>query len=54
MKDTTDIAFLCTRLKKLREDNKCTMDEMAQKLAVFDNGVAPNKSSISTILLFIS
>ena len=49
MKDTTDIAFLCTRLKKLREDNKCTMDEMAQKLAVFDNGVAPNKSSISRV-----
>lgn len=42
-----EIAFLCQRLKELREKNGCTMDEMAQKLAV--NGVAPNKSSISRV-----
>lgn len=41
------IAFLCKRLKELREKNRCTMDEMAQKLAV--NGIAPNKSSISRV-----
>lgn len=41
------IAFLCKRLKELREKNNCTMDEMAQKLAV--NGIAPNKSSISRV-----
>ena len=45
-----DSAFLCARLKELREvTNKCTMEEMAQKLAVFDNGIAPNKSSISRV-----
>ncbi len=49
MENTTDIAFLCTRLKELREKNNCTMEEMTQKLAVFDNGVAPNKSSISRV-----
>lgn len=41
------IAFLCKRLKELREKNHCTMDEMAQKLAV--NGIAPNKSSVSRV-----
>ncbi len=49
MENKTDITFLCIRLKELREKNNCTMDEMAQKLAVFDNGIAPNKSSISRV-----
>ena len=50
MGNNVDSAFLCARLKELREvTNKCTMEEMAQKLAVFDNGVAPNKSSISRV-----
>lgn len=50
MGHNVDSAFLCARLKELREvTNKCTMEEMAQKLAVFDNGVAPNKSSISRV-----
>ncbi|SCP99155.1 ankyrin repeat domain-containing protein [Anaerobium acetethylicum] len=47
MDKTNDITFLCTRLKELREKNGCTMDEMAQKLA--ENGIAPNKSSISRV-----
>ena len=47
MENTTDIAFLCTRLKELREKNNCTMEDMAQKLAI--NGVAPHKSSISRV-----
>jgi len=49
METITDITFLCTRLKELREKNNCTMDEMAQKLAALDNGIAPNKSSISRV-----
>ena len=44
MSKENEIAFLCKRLKELPEKNNCTMDEMAQKLAV--NGIAPNKSSI--------
>lgn len=47
MSKENEIAFLCKRLKELREKNNCTMDEMAQKLAV--NGIAPNKSSISRV-----
>lgn len=47
MDNKNDITFLCTRLKELREKNGCTMDEMAQKLA--ENGIAPNKSSISRV-----
>lgn len=49
MDKTTEIAFLCTRLKELREKNKFTMEDMAKKLAAFDNGVVPNKSSISRV-----
>ena len=48
MSKEKEIAFLCKRLKELREKNNCTMNEMAQKLAV--NGIAPNKSSISTVV----
>lgn len=44
-----DLTFLCVKLKELRESHNYTMDEMAQKLAAFDNGVAPNKSSISRV-----
>ena len=47
MKDNMNVAFLAKRLKELREKNNCTMDEMAQKLAI--NGIAPNKSSISRV-----
>lgn len=47
MSKENEIAFLCKRLKELRKKNNCTMDEMAQKLAV--NGIAPNKSSISRV-----
>ena len=47
MSKENEIAFLCKRLKELREKNDCTMEEMAQKLAV--NGIAPNKSSISRV-----
>jgi ankyrin repeat protein/transcriptional regulator with XRE-family HTH domain len=47
MSKEKEIAFLCKRLKELREKNNCTMNEMAQKLAV--NGIAPNKSSISRV-----
>lgn len=49
MGDAMQIAFLCQRLKALREVNGLTMDAMASKLAVFDNGVAPNKSSLSRV-----
>lgn len=49
MKNTTESTLLCTRLKNLRETNKCTLDEMAKKLAVLDNNVAPNKSSLSRV-----
>ncbi len=47
MSKGNEVAFLCKRLKELREKNNCTMYEMAQKLAV--NGIAPNKSSISRV-----
>ena len=44
-----DVAFLCIRLKELREKNHCTMEEMTQRLAALDKGVAPNKSPISRV-----
>lgn len=47
MAEKQEMIFLCRRLKELREKNGCTMDEMAQRLAV--NGIAPNKSSISRV-----
>lgn len=52
MEQQNEIAFLCTRMKNLREETyKCTMDEMAQRLAKLDsyNGIAPNKSSLSRV-----
>lgn len=50
MADTMQIAFLCQRLKELRTKNGLTMDEMAERLgAMFENGVAPNKSSLSRV-----
>ena len=49
MDNKKDLTFLCVKLKELRESHNYTMDEMAQKLAVFDNGIAPNKSSISRV-----
>lgn len=47
MSNKNEKAFLCKRMKELREKNNCTMTQMAQKLAV--NGIAPNKSSISRV-----
>lgn len=32
MKETKEIAFLCRRLKELREKNDCTMEGMVKKL----------------------
>jgi len=49
MSEEKEIAFLCKRLKELREKNNCTMEEMCEKLAVLDNGIKPNKSSISRV-----
>lgn len=49
MDNKTNIPFLCTRLKELRKKNDYTMDKMVEKLAVLDNGVKPNKSSISRV-----
>lgn len=50
MGNSVDTAFLCARLKELREvTNKCTMEKMAQKLAVIDNGAVPHRSSISRV-----
>ncbi len=47
MENKVEVAFLCTRLRELREKHKCTMEEMAKKLA--ENGVAPDKSKISRV-----
>lgn len=47
MENKVEIAFLCTRLRDLREKHKCTMEEMAKKLE--ENGVAPDKSKISRV-----
>ena len=49
MSDATQIAFLCQRLKELRKVNGLTMEEMAARLAQFDNGIVPNKSSLSRV-----
>lgn len=50
MADTMQIAFLCQRLKELRTANGLTMDGMAERLGeMFENGVAPNKSSLSRV-----
>ena len=49
MDNKSDVAFLCIRLKELREKNNCTMEEMTLKLAEYENGIAPNKSSISRV-----
>ena len=49
MSDAMQIAFLCQRLKELREINGLTMEAMAARLAQFDNGIAPNKSSLSRV-----
>lgn len=45
-------AFLCKRIKELREKNGCTMEEMARKIDILDNikiGKGMNKSSISRV-----
>lgn len=49
MAEEKKVAFLCKRLKELREKNNCTMDDMCEKLAELENGVKPNKSSISRV-----
>ncbi len=33
MSDAKEIAFLCTRLKELREKNNCTMDDLVLRLS---------------------
>ena len=47
MENKVEVAFLCTRLRDLREKHNCTMEEMAKKLA--ENGIAPDKSKISRV-----
>lgn len=50
MGDSKEIAFLCTRLKELREKNNCTMDDLVERLAKFDSKfIGYNKSSISRL-----
>lgn len=53
MDKQTNIAFLCTRLKELREKNNCTMEEMANRINKYDQ-IPPdqhgmNKSSVSRV-----
>ena len=36
MANDNQIAFLCSRLKELREKNGCTMDDMAKKIDVLE------------------
>ena len=40
MANDNQIAFLCSRLKELREKNGCTMDDMAKKIDVLE-GLKP-------------
>ena len=50
MANDNQIAFLCSRLKELREKNGCTMDDMAKKIDVLEGlkpGTGMNKSSMS-------
>lgn len=52
MANYNQIAFLCSRLKELREKNGCTMDGMAKKIDVLEGlepGTGMNKSSISRV-----
>lgn len=52
MANDNQIAFLCSRLKELREKNGCTMDDMAKKIDVLEGlkpGNGMNKSSISRV-----
>ena len=47
MANDNQIAFLCSRLKELREKNGCTMDDMAKKIDVLEGlkpGTGMNKS----------
>ncbi len=57
MAETKEIAFLCIRLKELREKNDCNMEEMADKINILE-GIpvgtdgkrhGTNKSSISRV-----
>ena len=52
MANGNQIAFLCSRLKELREKNGCTMNDMAKKIDVLEGlepGTGMNKSSISRV-----
>ena len=52
MANSNQIAFLCSRLKELREKNGCTMDDMVKKIDVLEGlepGTGMNKSSISRV-----
>lgn len=48
MDNQNEIAFLCTRLKELREKNGCTMDDMVKRFKDLE-GVEINKSSFSRV-----
>lgn len=48
MDEQKEIAFLCSRLKELREKNACTMDDMTKKIKEID-GEKINKSSLSRV-----
>lgn len=48
MGEQKEIAFLCSRLKELREKNACTMDDMVKKIKETD-GIEINKSSFSRV-----
>lgn len=57
MDNENRVAFLCVRLKELREKNDCSMEELADKINILENiPIAPdgkrhgmNKSSISRV-----
>ena len=52
MANDNQIAFLCSRLNELRENNGCTMADMAKKIDVLEGlkpGTGMNKSSISRV-----
>lgn len=49
MSKENQIAFICSRLKELREKNGCTMDEMAKKIDALEGTRNKNRSSISRV-----
>ena len=57
MAEVNDIAFLCVRLRELREKNDCNMEELAEKINIMEEipissdgkRHGTNKSSISRV-----